>query len=57
MSQKMSCEPPAIPRESIEYVPNEDRLEQWEGEGGATHPPTPAANAAARGLTASDEEA
>jgi hypothetical protein len=41
MSQNTSCESPSIPRESIEYVPNEDRLEQWEGEGGAMHPPLP----------------
>lgn len=58
MSQKKSSERPLHPLESIEHLHNEDRLEQWEGEGGAMRPPVPAArDARAHGVTAPVEEA
>jgi hypothetical protein len=58
MSQKKSCERPSLPSQSIEHLPNEDHLEQWEDEGGAMRTPVPAAKEAhARGVTAPVEEA
>jgi hypothetical protein len=57
MSQKTSPEPPLIPYESLVHLPNEDRLEQWEGEGGAMQFLDPKASAPGRGATARVEEA